>query len=219
MMTEPLRRNATLFHGNDCVTQMGGLLEVMSHMQDGDGEVFFEIDQQVTQESARPHVQGGKWFIKQEQVRFTGKGLTECNTLPFAAGNGTGPMAFQMPDAEDIHERVNCARIRRTELDISTHSHVREKRVLLKNHPYFSLASRDEREGFTVHPDVVMQGYSTKIRLFQSGDKADKRSLPGPGRPHHGCQFSRRTGKIHLQIKMIQPLSDINSQGHMSSYS
>jgi hypothetical protein len=90
-MAEDLAHGAALGHGaavhhHHLVGQRNGLGLIVGDEDHGDVELSEQLAQFAPQVCSRRPVEGGKWFVQEQQARFAGQGPGQSHTLLLAAG-------------------------------------------------------------------------------------------------------------------------------------
>ena len=134
----------------------------MGDVDHGEGPRFRDLFQLVAEEPPRDHVECGKGFIQEQQLRVPGQGLADGATLPLAARDLIGFAVSECRQAEKVHEGVHVAAVLRRKGSIAVKGQVREEGVILEDVTQLSF----------------LRGEVYAPRRIEEDPVADRRSCP-----------------------------------------
>ena len=192
-------------HDRNTVRHCHGLFLVMCDIHKGDPELLLKALQLYLHLLAQLQVQSAQRLIQEQDTRVVDQRTGDGHALFLPAGECVRPALFvpgHLYQSEHFLNLLPNLIFRhfadgRTVCDVVIDTHMREKRVVLKNGVYIALIGLFFFDALALHLDDPV------ARVFKTGNHSKRSSLSASGRSQQSKKLSLPDLQVHIFDDMI----------------
>lgn len=189
-----LRANRLVFSGADyggAATQAVDFVPVVGDEENGFAEAFDSCGDLLFHLPAQEGIECREGLIEHHEVGSGGEHSSQGTALALPAGQLVRAVVFETFKPEGCDEGIDIAAadVWGGDADVFENTHVREKRIVLKQHAGFSLLGREIDSFFRVKKGLAIEDDFTVVRLLNTRDAAQGHAFATAGCSEEGEYF------------------------------
>ena len=197
-----LLQHPSLVQHHQAVGQQAGLVQIVRHQHDGDGEFTAQIGEQPVQALAGHLVHGGERLVQQQQAGLAGQGTGHRHTLLLATRQGgraalllRGVQTHVVQPAPRLRLPLHLGQVQQRQGHVVAGIQMGHQRVVLEDQAHVALLRCQPLARGGVHPDLTVHAHPALARPQQAGHETQQRGLARARGPHQSQQLAGRTAK------------------------